>query len=155
MAAKKPILLFLALLFPVCIFLFLKFFGKNEFDVPALYQQEEPIVPAGCDYSYQIPYRIADSLKMSLSRSGIKQIYLVNFSSDKLVRVTEAYGGDISIIPGTGFSEVTRACAFLMPKESDIVLIDDQGKLRGQYESSDREEIDRLLLELDILLKKY
>ncbi|MDH5365637.1 MAG: hypothetical protein OEW67_01520 [Cyclobacteriaceae bacterium] len=34
----KPVILFLALLLPVCVFIFLKIFGANQFDIPLYYQ---------------------------------------------------------------------------------------------------------------------
>jgi len=34
-------------------------------------------------------------------------------------------------------------------------LLDDQRRIRGYYDPQSREEVDRLIVELKILLKKY
>ena len=49
--------LFLALLLPVCIFLFLKMFGSNEFNIPIYYQTQVELDSTGCD-GLVAPYRI-------------------------------------------------------------------------------------------------
>ena len=157
MNIKKTILLFLALLLPVCIFVFLKFFGKNEFDVPAFYQQEKPVVPEDCSYSYAAPYLIPDSVMAHVKKDEKKALYLVHFSSpENLSRVVENYGSEIDVVADPNLADTRlRRCVFLMTESQDMILIDNQKKIRGYYDSKDREEIDRLLLELDILLKKY
>jgi len=48
-----------------------------------------------------------------------------------------------------------RTCIFLLKKPYDVVLIDRRGLIRGQFVSDNREEIDRLITEVDIILKKY
>lgn len=64
---KKIVFLFLALMLPVLIFLFLKSFGKNEFDVPVLFT-DSVTVPVACNsYSYNVPYVIADSVLQRIS----------------------------------------------------------------------------------------
>jgi hypothetical protein len=159
MNIKKAILLFLALLLPIFVFIFLKFFGKNEFDVPAFYQEEKPVVAAACSYAYDVPYLIPDSVMGMIKSSGAKPLYMVNFSAvPEISRVAEAYGDEIATINGSVLNAkpaVLKSCVFAMKDFQDIVLIDDQRKIRGYYTSTDREDIDRLLLELDILLKKY
>jgi hypothetical protein len=157
MNIKKTILLSLALLLPVAVFLFLKFFGKNEFDVPAFYQEEKPVVTEDCSYSYAIPYLIPDSVMLRVKKDEKKSLYLVHFSSpENLSRVVESYGRDIDVVADPRLNDsLTRKCIFLMNASQDVILIDSQRRIRGYYTSKDREEIDRLLLELDILLKKY
>jgi hypothetical protein len=157
MNVKKAILLFLALLLPVCIFVFLKFFGKNEFDVPAFYQESKPAAPADCSFEYASPYRVPDSVMAQVRKDASKTLYLVHFSAaESISRVVENYGSDIDVITDPDLNHPQlRKCVFLMEDSHDIVLIDSESRIRGYYKSSDREEIDRLLLELDILLKKY
>jgi hypothetical protein len=45
-------------------------------------------------------------------------------------------------------------CDLLIGPGIDIVLLDKEN-IRGQYSSADRDEVDRLSTELDIILKKY
>ena len=63
--AKKGILLFLALLMPAVIFIFLKMFGRNEFDVTPLFQ-DKVAVAGECNLEYVTPYRVADSVRAGL-----------------------------------------------------------------------------------------
>lgn len=42
-----------------------------------------------------------------------------------------------------------------LSKINRLVLIDPQGKIRGYYEKEDREEIDRLIVELSILKQEF
>jgi hypothetical protein len=48
-----------------------------------------------------------------------------------------------------------KKCIFLMNDTNDLLLLDRKGIIRGHYLSSDREEVDRLITEVTILLKKY
>jgi hypothetical protein len=42
-----------------------------------------------------------------------------------------------------------------MPEESDVVLVDFEKRIRGQYDVSSLEEMDRLIVEMKIILKRY
>lgn len=156
MKLKKPILLFLALLLPACIFVFLKKFGKNEFDVPAFYQTEKPAAPSDCSSNYELPYRVPANLMSELKSAATKPLYLVSYSEmENLSRVRENYGPDIAMVRGAQLLHDSRRCIFFMKDYQDVVLLDEGGNIRGYYTSTDREDVDRLLLELDILLKRY
>jgi archaellum biogenesis ATPase FlaH len=48
-----------------------------------------------------------------------------------------------------------QKCIFLLDSLNDAVVIDKENRIRGQYVMSNREEADRLIMELKILLKKY
>jgi hypothetical protein len=156
MQGKKALFLFLALLLPVGIFVFLKFFGKNEFDVPALYQDKAPIA-ANCSYKYQAPYFLPDSLMKQLSSGGGNLLYLIHFSELSSRMKEEIKYSEITFVDGSAVakSDQVKKCVLLIPVSEDLVVVDKDGKIRGYYTSSDREEVDRLLLELEILLKKY
>jgi hypothetical protein len=157
---KKIMLLFLALLFPVLIFLFLKFFGKNEFTVPPLYIVEYPENMNECGVTVELPYRIADSVRTSLTRSA-ENFTLIYFgelnsaSSKNMDKVTEQYKNKIAfeILPDS-LSRI-KDCVFFLRHPNDLVLVDNHGTIRGHYISGDRDEIDRLRMELSILLKEY
>jgi len=76
---KKILFLFLALLLPAAVFIFLKLFGKNEFAVPPLFQDVVE-VHAGCEsFAYHTPYVIHDSVLSTLSWSRNDSITLVVF----------------------------------------------------------------------------
>ena len=157
---KKVIFLFLALMFPVCIFLFLKFFGRNEFAVPPLYNDVYPENVSQCGIAITLPYSIPDSVQSSLSLSKEK-MSLIHFgkmseNEEKIVERIKQEHGDkfvVRLLPDT----LTRIknCVFFIKAPIDLVLVDSQGAIRGQYESANREEIDRLRMELSILFEEY
>lgn len=159
MQGKKALFLFLALLLPVGVFVFLKLFGKNEFDVPAFYQDKAPAV-ADCGVTYKTPYALPDSVMTKLSAQKKNDLYLIHFSDTLSSRIREEIKYDeISFVDGdvigTENVEQFKKCVLLIPTTEDLIAIDKDGKIRGYYTSSDREEVDRLLLEIEILLKKY
>jgi hypothetical protein len=160
MQGKKALFLFLALLLPVGIFIFLRTFGKNEFDVPAFYQDKAPIVDAACQYNYPFPYRIADSIVTKLEAAQKNSLYLIHFSDLTPRMKQEITDKEVSFIAAKDFAvrgklESLKKCILIIPAAEDLVVVDAEGKIRGYYASSSREEVDRLLLELEILLKKY
>jgi hypothetical protein len=160
MQGKKAVFLFLALLLPVGIFIFLKVFGKNEFDVPAYYQDKAPNVSASCQYDYSSPYRVADSVISRLEAKQRNKLYLIHFSDLTSRMKQEIVHKEVSFIPANDLADQVgmgslKTCVLLVPGTEDLVIVDMDGKIRGYYTSTNREEVDRLLLELEILLKKY
>jgi hypothetical protein len=158
MKGQKAIFLFLALLLPIGIFIFLRTFGKNEFDVPAFHQDKVTAV-AGCTFAHQAPYSLPDSVMSIVEQSGKNDLYLVNFTDGISGRIKqEVKHKEISFIDGNSSAlsnDKIKKCVLLIPASEDMVAIDKNGKIRGYYTSTDREEVDRLLLEIEILLKKY
>jgi hypothetical protein len=159
MKLTKPLILFLALLFPGCIFVFLKFFGDNQFDVPPLFANEYP-EGIECQQQVTLPYRVADSIQEAFS-AGAKPLTLVKFgepgasSESQLKRVKDESQINFQVAITTDSTERIKKCVFFLKDSLDLVLIDKDGLIRGQYISSDREEMDRLLTETSILLKQY
>jgi hypothetical protein len=157
MKIKKSILLSLALLLPVSIFVFLKIFGQNQFDVPVPFANGVAEKPAGCSFDYGVPYYLPDSIFKVISPMKAAA-YVVNFSPEQKVvsdRVSEEFGSaDVKIVSPT-FSDQTKKCVLLLKKPYDVILIDQQKQIRGFYVANSREEIDRLLIEISIILKKY
>jgi len=43
----------------------------------------------------------------------------------------------------------------LMDAGSSIALVDHLGRIRGYYRGDDRDEVDRLIVEMKIILKQY
>jgi hypothetical protein len=163
MKGNKLIFLFLAFLLPVLIFLFLRFFGKNEFAVEPLYSTTPPEVPAGCA-PVSIPYHIPDSITKTLTHEKDSLTLIVFGKPDKeaitqLERVDEEFAGDAvhrKIIEQTHPQYTSlKQCIFFLKEPFDLVLVDRKGTIRGEYVTNDREEVDRLLTEIAIILKKY
>jgi len=162
MNLKKSILLFLALLFPACVFVFLKFFGKNEFIVPPLYTDEYPDGMKECGVSLTLPYHIPEQVKSSLifSQDSLVLLHFGELSADsekQLERVSKEYGKAIKlqVMQASDSVKHLKKCVFFLKDRYDLALVDRTGLIRGEYISDDREEVDRLLMELAILFKKY
>jgi hypothetical protein len=162
MASKKNIFLFLALALPVLIFLFLKMFGKNEFEVPLLHEQGVNGRIEGCDFDYSKPYRLPDSVFNKIDPANNAPLIIVNFSenvSSRLQRIADDFKADSVVIKdgtqGSLHIPLVKRCAFVLQDPSTIVLVDDQKRIRGYYDGTDRDELDRLDDEISIILKKY
>src|SRR5437899_2470523 len=59
---KKIVYLLLALALPGLIFIFLKLFGKNHFDIPVYYMEGVSDLPVECMGSHKGQYILADSI---------------------------------------------------------------------------------------------
>ncbi len=176
MKGKKIIYLLLALVLPILIFVFLKKFGHNEFTVVSLFQNKSLDKINDCGVDYQFPYTVEDSV---LAYYGIGEDYTVLIFSDtsrmpliqlvkeqvkkdpiKFVTVlnensflTSESKGNIIVSEERFFHD--KKCSFLLTEPLNVVLVDMEGTIYGQYNSQDRDEADRLWAELLILLKKY
>jgi len=173
---KKPLYLFLALLFPGLIFVFLKYAGKNEFAVPVFY--ENGITPltrcsiktdSARDFSFkkdEKPFKIDITFRAMWSMN--KEVNVLVFRSDNLdfdkvkLAIEDELGKDVAwfneaetlVTDTTGLARVKK-CNFFVNEPFQSVLIDKEGKIRGYYDLRKREEIDKLRVELKILLKRY
>lgn len=163
MSGKKIVILFLGLLLPVLIFIFLRTFGKNEFDVPLLHHDGVIEKPSGCDLAYTAPYILDDTVVEKFTEPQIEHLLLVQFGKPiKKLRDLLAENGEVTYVnegevdfASDERKDFMRRCVLLMPEPSDVILIDNQKRIRGYYDLDDRDELDRLDAELMILLKKY
>ncbi|MCH6200375.1 SCO family protein [Aquiflexum sp. LQ15W] len=203
------------LLVPVVIFLFLKTFGNNQYDIPVFFQNgvEDPF--SECNMSDSGQHYIPDFILMDQNgqirgrKEMSEKITIVDFfftscpsicpiMSTELERVDDAFRNDdeiqiysVSIDPEYDTPEVLSdyaerhmatpgkwffltgdksliyylaRCGFILPTidgegqpeefvHSDkFVLIDGQGRIRGYYSGTNREDVDKLILETKILL---
>jgi len=165
MKAKHAVLLvFLALAGPVLVFLFLKTFGRNEYYVPPLYEQVTRGAIDGCPYDYDAPYRVADSVMTRLAENRNDSLFVVYFNRSEVTainRVRTEFVNDPVAIVGPEKVEHDfdapwlRKCVFLMEGDTAIALVDHKNRIRGNYKGADRDDVDRLLVEMKIILKKY
>jgi hypothetical protein len=159
MKGKQILLLFLALALPSIIFVFLKMFGKNHFDVEPLFTEQVPSMTRECGLPYKLPYQIPDSVFSRISDVTDSLVVVVFHATEHapVGRVEEKYEkepvGWKYLDPEK--NSFRQRCIFMIEKPFDVALIDRNGKIRGQYNSADREEVDRLMTEIAILLKKY
>lgn len=160
MKGRKNLYLFIALLLPGCVFVFLKIFGKNEFAVPSLYVNEMPEIPSGCQ-QVSIPYHTPDSILTQLD-FRTDSLILMSFGeptkegTNQLNRVAERYPDLVQrSIPSDDKDFGWRNCIFFLKEPFDLILVDRKGTIRGHYDSDDLDDMDRLITEITIILKKY
>lgn len=161
---RKIIYLFLALLLPIGVFLFLRAFGKNEFNIPVYYETEMPEYPTSCQFTYNVPYTIPDSILQAVGwKEGVPVALLIADTSSEVMKnmkyLDEQFkSSDFQrIYP---YQDNVRwdawcTCFFFLKKPWSVVLIDSERKIRGYYAPNSREEMDRLTVEMKILLKQY
>ena len=185
MNQKKIIFLLLALLLPIVVFIFLKSFGKNEFAVQPLFQDSVLASNDCEPLRYTAPYSISDSALIKLNRGVDDSLTLFVFddpisnhrkeNSTQITRIiTEISFNQIryitnsenlnngKILQNTTVVELSRNefstlknCIFLLKPNDNAVLIDWNGLIMGQYDLTDLEDADRLLMEMKIILNRY
>lgn len=156
MNLKKVGILFIGLALPITIFLFLKIFGENKFEVASLFQAELPEGVSDCQ-GLSVPYRISTEIVANfLDEKDQVGVVIVDADVAHLSRIVDQFSSDpISVKTLDSIASATvKKCVFLLRDPYDVVLFDRQGNIRGQYFSEDRDEIDRLILELSIILNK-
>lgn len=158
----KWVYLFLAFFLPIGLTFFLQFFGKSEFNIPVYYEQgiSTDSLP-GCQFNYTKPYVIADSVLKRLSRNS-KGAMLITTDSSVMAtknfdRIKEEidYGQFTFVTLTQEKSDPLVSCILFLNKSWTTILIDDQKRIRGYYAPASREEADRLIAEMKILLKDY
>jgi hypothetical protein len=156
---KKAILI-IALVVPIGIFIFLKFFGKNEFSIPVYYETGVDNPPGNCKRNYSSSYTVSDSLLSLIGWKGTPTLIVADSSRAiqlGLSRVDGEFKNEIQVIYPDNKIDLDEfyTCDLLLQKPWSLVLLDDQRKVRGYYDLEHRDEADRLIVELKILLKKY
>ena len=154
---RKGFVLLFALLFPVIIFLFLKFFGDNEYELS--------VYNSSCSNSIENLFS-----ELNINSNNIK-ILDVRVSDDNLLIDNYINKLDISDeIKVITLSDQPRNLKWLNIKvdslliknlttcienivfdKSFILLLDNKNNIRGYFNSADRREIERLDVEIDIL----
>lgn len=180
----KIIILFFALLLPVCIFLFLRIFGSNEFNIPIYYQTQTELDSIGCE-GLKAPYQLLEVIfdgiegNKNVKLNGITTVIFMASDSviDKelkrqLNRVQDRLPEQMVNLQLVGWSNVEdvkgwntdqieklsfqtiKRCVLLSSRDNQFVLIDSGGNIRGYYGSREVEEVDRLIVEVKILNSK-
>ncbi len=161
---KKILYLFLALALPVLVFLFLKYFGKNEFDIPVYYTKGVGDSAAICGIKTKGQYFVSDSAFSSLkcNSCGVMLILDVNEaerkSIDQFLKESSFTNLGLAFMDNLLHGEDRtkfKDCVLFLKSPWNAVLLDKQRRIRGYYKIGDRAEMDRLEVELKILLKQY
>jgi protein SCO1/2 len=210
MKKSKILILLITLSFPVILYLFLRSFGQNEFDLPVFFENEEKIF---CDDSNMsignielIDLNQANFIKMSeLYEADYKVIHFPNIQDseiqslkNELSRILNTFGdlsfnilsfkpidtGKVDQLENELFLSASRTKTFLYPEDNmddlincvygfptaewdgmhpseeiiatdkTLVLLDDKNRIRGYYNGYETKEVDRLILEIRVLLSK-
>ena len=158
---KKGFILLFSLLFPIIVFLFLKFYGQNEYELPVYNSSCSEIIDEYIinDFNRKNNIRIVD-IRMAdndilvdnyINKLEINDQIEVITLSNKLRNLNW-----LNIVVDKVLIERLSECIqneYL--DKSFILLLDKQNKLRGHFYSEDRKEIERLDVEIDILLLEY
>jgi len=196
----KLIFLSLTLLVPVAIYLFLRFFGHNQFNIPIYYSEGIPEDSAVCNQIHHLHLvDLSDISKERLLEGKLSVIALLpSTESDiknrvnKLSRVASIFedqdflqivmikqnmigindqGNDnqmiVPEIMKTIQSDIEKVRDFAicqlvilnfngenLQSNDRVVLIDDLRRIRGYYRIDDFDDMDRLILEIKILVNE-
>lgn len=187
---KKSAFLFLLIALPVLIFLFLKFFGRNEFTIPVYYQEGvgDSLSTPCLDKSkeqYVIKNMLVEDGKINIVHFERLDGPVLKTRLEELERVQDVFYNDAEIglttyLNGASISskDITdynrriqfkeqfwtiseldsvdwaglKYCGTVMSNlDNRVVLVDKFNRIRGYYNIMEREETDRLILELRIL----
>lgn len=154
MKGKKLIYLFLALALPGLIYVFLRQFGRNEFDLQVYYREDVPVT--SCDKTLPIPYLIPDSvLAKPLKVANLFYLEGDSETESNLNRLSDEISAELYYTKKVERRDDVLGCALALKEPWTVVMIDSMRQIRGYYAPSTREEFDRLKMEMDILLKRY
>ena len=158
---KKGFILLFSLLFPIIVFLFLKFYGQNEYELSVYNSSCSEIIDEYIinDFNRKNNIRIVDIRLTNndilvdnyINKLGINDQIEVITLSNKLRNLNW-----LNIVVDKVLIERLSEC---IQNEyfdkSFILLLDKQNRVRGHFYSADRKEIERLDVEIDILLLEY
>lgn len=161
----KSFFLFFIVLFPVLIYLFLQTFGENKFEIPVYVDAEK------------LEHEICPEVSINIQRIKKENVLLMEFRT-RLIERNDQYKINrnrlenrfkgkyqYAIENGIGKEKPYLSCSetlktHLVQEELDenlnienwLVLIDRKRKVRGFYLLKDSEEVDRLIIEMTLLL---
>lgn len=160
----KVIVLSLVFVLPVATFLFLKFFGENKFEIPVL---KDANIVMSCDSSMSVV--LTESIDIVFLKNKKCEKEQCSMELDQLKRVAQRFSKETKlrysilskdeIIVNWKFKNlsaytfktpVSLSCLGLESHKNYFLLFDTFKQLRGIYEI-ERNEVDRLIIELDIL----
>ena len=150
----------------------MNFFGENRFDVMTYYQNDSEQLPE-CVINRRYPYQVDVSAYLEVKEEPTLFITSTfeKWSESERIQLArlcdKIRGGNVILIHSSEVSEpdCTSAvklsresiedlsnCAFIMPMGMNMVLLDSKHGIRGYYQLSDGSDIDRAVVELDILV---
>ena len=111
------------------------------------------------------PYILPDSVWKYFPERKVANVIAVTVSEEDVKEVSDAlrkeFGDNVTVrsMDQLSLVEATRSrwamCVFLAEDPKTTVLFDNQGRIRGYYDIRSLDEVDRLRVELKILLEQY
>lgn len=171
----KKVILAATLVLPVLLYVFLEFFGSNNYEVQVYYQDTIPATD--CYPTPEAPYRLdksdAPTLYIALTarnnhleRTGMEAQRAREKYAIEVVGLTDLNEAPVAVPEGIKVSGMLPnrlvdyvGCKLLASTQgSDIfnylILVDGDGHIRGYYFGGDDKEYERLLAEINILLSE-
>ena len=151
---RKGFILLFALLFPVIVFLFLKFFGQNEYKL-SIYNSScsdliENLLKEPINNIKLLDVRLRDDnllIDNYINKLDISnEIKVITLSDQPRNLEWMSIRVDNLLI-----KNLTKCVENVVFDKSFILLIDTKNNVRGYFNSTDRGEIERLDVEIDIL----
>jgi len=159
MMKKKTVYLLLALALPGLIFIFLKIFGRNHFEIPVYYKEGTTDSLKECAGRYRGQYTLPDSVLHAFHyRNGVACLFVdaADIQHKEVVHLRKLFGDQLQIISLDGIEpsrmDQIKNCALFLKEPWKAVLIDKQRLIRGYYAFTNLEESDRMNVEIEILL---
>jgi protein SCO1/2 len=165
------------LLLPALVFIFLRYFGENKFDVPV--QHPEGLRISDCN-KQGAPHKVPAIDSLRLDQDIFQLLYVDSGSIDKLelnelrrisenypeievllffadkesALLTKDYSSDnwyLFILKNELLKELNR-CGFGNINNQSLILKDPEQQVRGYYDINQKKEMDRLEGEIQILI---
>jgi protein SCO1/2 len=210
MKKSKILILLFTLSFPVILYLFLRSYGQNEFDLPIFFENEEKAYCKDLESSnkaielvdlnqknfvrlsevYNTDYKIihfpsAQDSEIQTLKNELNRV--LNTFGDVSVNILSFQPIDTGMVDQLGnelFLSAAKANTYLYPNDlkdffvnciymfptkewngdhpseetididKTLVLLDEQNRIRGYYNGYETKEVDRLILEIRVLLSK-
>lgn len=157
---KKIAYLLVALALPGLIFIFLKIFGKNHFDIPIYYENGISDLAKECSGTYRGQYTLPDSVFIAFGyKSNVTCLFIdaSEMNNKDAAQLRRAFNdSQLQIISLESIEPYhlnqIRNCILFLKEPWKAVLVDKQKRIRGYYAFTNLEETDRLKVEIEILL---
>lgn len=154
---RKGFILLFALLFPIIVFLFLKFFGQNEYELSVYKSSCFDVVENLLIENNQKKNNIK-LLDVRLDDNNIlinNYINKLEFNSEiEVITLSDQLRNLkwLSIeVEKSLITDLSSCISNIEFSQSFILLLDSKNKVRGYFNSTERGEIERLEVEIDIL----
>ncbi len=175
---KKVLFLIAALIIPSLVYVFLRGFGNNKFEIPVYYSEGIKIEGCSSDVDkahlvnfenyelegaqlFYFPQWVDNEAFYQQCKRIQKKPYHVSFTAIADTTLQSKLGNTLVVSDEAHLYNIANCSlvlgqeiAITSPMYNKLVLVDAQKRIRGYYDGADLEDMDRLDIELDILSKE-